>query len=522
MIFGSIRLNDYRCFFREMPATLQLETGLTSFIGMNNAGKSTLLKALYELRQVINEIGKNTNLLSGLPSVVTWTPPSPLHDNTEVIADRDYPFCEVDIEPFIPDADKEKFITCAKIKISSSKRISIEYYSHDGEIIPTENYIQGGTVLNVARKKGFNPSKLIDFASCLSTSLYFGPFRNAINEGSGQHFDSQIGTGFISDWHEWKTGPKKSQNRAVERVTEDIRRLIGAKTLEINGSNELGTLQVVIDKNPYKLQEIGAGFSQMIVTLGNALMRQPSFIFIDEPELHLHPALQTDFLYTLTAYARYGLLFTTHSMGLARLADNCYSVQKIEGRSSLRLFEKTHNFSEFLGSLGISGLMELGWNQILLVEGTKDVRTAQQLLRLYGKDRYTIILPLGGDSMVNGKISYELSEIRRLCNRVFALVDSERISSSHPPKKARREFADICGSLNIECLVTERRAIENYITQKAIDKAWDHGQFSALAPYDFPAEDNSFWGKGESWKAVKHMEKEEVDATDLGAFFSKM
>ena len=243
---------------------------------------------------------------------------------------------------------------------------------------------------------------------------FVGPFRNAINEGAGGHFDTQIGTGFIAQWHNWKTGVSKAQNRAIERVTEDVRRLIGAQSLEITASNELKTLQVVLDRRPHKLQELGSGIAQMIVVLGNALIRQPSFIIIDEPEIHLHPRLQLEFLTTLASYAKFGVLFATHSIGLARsAADHCFTVQKVERGSIVRAFSRTPHYAEFLGSLGIAGLQDIGWDRILLVEGTTDVRTFQHLLRLYGKDRKTVVLPLGGDSMANGNVAIELSEVVR-------------------------------------------------------------------------------------------------------------
>lgn len=195
----------------------------------------------------------------------------------------------------------------------------------------------------------------------------------------------------------------ESADRAIERVTSDVRRLLNVDRLEINASNELNTLTVVVDGRPHKLQELGAGFSQLVLVLGNALIYEPSFILIDEPELHLHPALQGEFLTVLGSYAKFGTLYTTHSMGLARLADSCYSVQRKNNLSIVRPFERTWNYAEFLGALGIAGLQDIGWDQILLVEGPKDVRTMQQFLRLYEKDRHTIVLPLGGDSMINGK-----------------------------------------------------------------------------------------------------------------------
>jgi predicted ATPase len=65
---------------------------------------------------------------------------------------------------------------------------------------------------------------------------------------------------------------------------------------------------------------MGAGLAQFIMVLGNVAFRQPSFILIDEPELNLHPSLQLDYVNTLASYASQGLLFGTHSVGLARTA----------------------------------------------------------------------------------------------------------------------------------------------------------------------------------------------------------
>jgi len=50
--------------------------------------------------------------------------------------------------------------------------------------------------------------------------------------------------------------------------------------------------------------------------LGNAALKKPSFILIDEPEISLHPSLQLKFLMKLAGYASEGVVFATHNIGL--------------------------------------------------------------------------------------------------------------------------------------------------------------------------------------------------------------
>ncbi|TMB64236.1 MAG: hypothetical protein E6J43_13770 [Chloroflexi bacterium] len=147
----------------------------------------------------------------------------------------------------------------------------------------------------------------------------------------------------------------------------------------------------------YKLPEIGSGITQFILVLANAAIQEPFLILIDEPELNLHPSLQLDFLTTLGSYASGGVLYSTHSIGLARaVADRIYSVRKIsEGHSHVSIYEETPALSEFLGELNYSGYKELGFDPVLLVEGTSEVKTIQQFLRLFKTDHEIVLLPRG-------------------------------------------------------------------------------------------------------------------------------
>src|SRR5260370_31438994 len=117
----------------------------------------------------------------------------------------------------------------------------------------------------------------------------------------------------------------------------------------------------------------------------------------------LHHSVQFDVLTTLGSYARQGVIFSTHVLGLARASEErIYSLQKKkDGISQLRPLERTARLPEFLGELSFSGYQELGFDKVLLVEGATDVKTFQQFLRKYGLDHKVVIVPLGGSQLIN-------------------------------------------------------------------------------------------------------------------------
>jgi ABC-type cobalamin/Fe3+-siderophores transport system ATPase subunit len=170
-------------------------------------------------------------------------------------------------------------------------------------------------------------------------------------------------------------------------------------------------------------------------------VRRPSFILIDEPELNLHPSLQLDFLTTLARYCRRGVVFATHSVGLARaIGQEVYSVRRLpDGGREVRTLEATRDYVQFLGELSLSGYSELGFSRVLLVEGTTEVPTVQRWLRLYGIEHQVVLLPLGGSSLINETSAQALAEISRITTDVSVLIDSERSTAEEPlDRRAKR------------------------------------------------------------------------------------
>jgi len=366
--------------------------------------------------------------------------------------------------------------------------------------------------------------ELLEVFRCLAQVVYIpapshiSPDR-AVRQSApdGEHFyDLQVGGPFIAYWDSMKHGNREQRARVLS-VEVNLAHLFGVQGLEIQAGDGRN-LRVSINKRSFALQELGLGLGETLLVLGNLAFTNPSYVFIDEPELNLHPSLQLDFLTSVTSYAREGCFFATHSLGLARQAANrLYAVSKVHGRSAVTEYASHSNLAELAGELGFAAFEQIGCDAILLVEGKTELKTVQQLLRLYGRDHSTVLLPLAGEEFT--KWSEEnLAQITRITPHAYALIDSEKSSEGDALPNDRRRFVDLCGKLGIDCTVLARRALENYFSSSAIKKIKPRGK--PLQPFE--KLDPSRWTKRENWRIARQMRRADLRGTDLESFMTRL
>ena len=167
--------------------------------------------------------------------------------------------------------------------------------------------------------------------------------------------------------------------------------------------------------------------------------------------------------------------------------------------------------------MSFSSHKELGFEKLLLVEGSTEVKVIQQFLRKMGKDHRVVLLPM------NGRIpqSEELEEILRITTKVAAIIVSERLAQGQSLEKKRQDFFDLCKSKNIKCLVLERRATENYFSDAAIKGVFG-AEFRALGPYELLRDVQPHWSKSDNWKLAGVMRLDELKGNDLGQFLDRL
>lgn len=530
-----IVIKNYRCFSDTNPARINLRPGFTAFVGVNNSGKSTILKFFYEFRSLF--IGLSS--IEGLPrrmsnlDTILFTPIQREGDFNQIFYNNnnrdlsiEISFLELDPSP---DFDGTEIVSPSKIIITIPRNTieaKIEVFKQNGEkATPNLGRTTGDNrVISLNDSSQMELLSLSKFFLSLSNSMYIGAFRNIIGPET-KYFDIGIGKAAVHQWNSIKTGRGKSGHSLAIRLQNDLAKFFGYNHLEINAAqDDEEILQLIADHQSYWLPEIGSGFAQFFLILLSASIIKPDFILIDEPELNLHPSLQLDFLTTLGSYANKGVLFATHNYGLARAgADRIYLIQKSSnGERSVVVQEKIKSLSEFLGELGFSAYYDLGFDRVLLVEGPSELRVVQQLLRLYSKDHKVVLIPLGGGQGIKGTNEVMLQEIKRITPNVSALIDSEKPSAEAPLEKAREQFAQACQKTGVDCRILKWRAMENYFPPEAIQKAYPNENFQALAPYEAKKDSLYGWGKMENWRIAREMKPENLEGTDLGDFLKAL
>lgn len=531
----NVTVKNYRCFSEKKPLEFRIRKGAIALVGPNNSGKSALLKLIHELKPLWHQLSLGNSLETYLSGVEQEVKFKDIEDPVEIFCNssKRNVSIELKITGYQPPKSKAPYIEYLEIEVYRDRPsiCRVKGVADNGDKSPFDSakINRNGSLTFKNSGTLYDCNGFMDFMKILSRSIYVGPHRNAINEGASSHYGLNIGTEFIGQWNEWKNGKIKDKQLAIQSVTEDIAKMLGYQQgeLEINASSNKKTLNFVIKGKPYRLQEIGSGMSQIVFIFANIAIKKPSIILIDEPELNLHPTLQMHFLNALSSYSTDGVIFATHSIGLARsYADNIYSFQIIKNGSEeyafVREFEQTYNYTEFIGELSYSSYSDLGFKKILLVEGPTDVKTIQQFLRKLGVDHKIVIMPLGGDSMINGNREQELGELNRIAKGdIYVLIDSERSAAAEALSKPRKEFMEVCSNLKFRAHATERRATENYFTADAVKSALGT-KYEALGPYDKLKEAKLSWGKENNWRIAKEMKIDNWETTDVGVFLKEL
>ncbi len=120
----------------------------------------------------------------------------------------------------------------------------------------------------------------------------------------------------------------------------------------------------------------GSGFQQFVYLFGFILLRQPSVILLDEPDVHLHGTLQRALLEELRRFVANGkqVLFATHSPGLiSRMSSENVLALEEKGAKRLSVAFDVYDVLDNLGELDPTELSVVqAYRRVLVLENQSD------------------------------------------------------------------------------------------------------------------------------------------------------
>lgn len=272
----------------------------------------------------------------------------------------------------------------------------------------------------------------------------------------------------------------------------------GGKKISIIPDERSYELKINIEgEEDFPIYNVGDGISNLIILLYNLFLSQRKFIFIEEPEQNIHPALQKLFMRIIsdeTLFPNRFFFITTHSNHIidSTLRSNnrtLYHVQKQNNKIYIK--RESENSEIFLQSLGVSPSSVFLSNKVIWVEGKYDALIMRALLEAFydekkdGKyinKRYVegvdyVFVPYGGANRVNIDFDPEydfgffnnpkefILKAKNLSKQYLFVMDDDGLDD----KKAKKAFFDdISKQLGKNLYRLEAYEIENIASNEVV------------------------------------------------------
>lgn len=522
----SLTARNYRSFVGQNSLSHTFDQSTVAFIGQNNAGKSSAIRLMYELRPIFSLLRSPDHGFSKLLArgKLGYSLGSVLPNDSEIFPRRAPSEMrlklEVDMEGEKTDYRVPLWIELLLNQENKNLSMTVEGFP------PEYRSDTAGWHNNVALAGG---SPVCDFGPYfeslgqLARCTYIGPFRNALNFSAGnKYFDLDIGQSVITGWSDLKSGADPRRRQLAIEIMQTIGELFGYRTFDLTAARDGSTFIVTADQSSYRLEELGGGLAQFVIVLANIAMLAPSYVIVDEPELGLHFSKQRVFVDTLRHMASHGLIMATHSLSLARAsADRIYLV-RTEGpeSSSISALEEVENISQLIADIGLEDHSKRGFRKVLIVEGKTDMEPLNEMLRKSGcHDVY--IWPFWGKAFINQCTPELLQHLKKMCDPIEVVIDSERRSADAQLEAKRAKFVESCEEAGIPCHVLRLRSLENYYSDRVVKKVFGE-QFREFGPYGSRDAGGQWWAKSDGWKLAREMTVDELQGSDLGEIISKI
>lgn len=255
-------------------------------------------------------------------------------------------------------------------------------------------------------------------------------------------------------------GPEKLRN-----IQETVNALLGVDIDAFRAEGPLtgSELAAELDVDKFLVQLNGAGIREALRLILDYEFEQPTILLVEEPEIHLHPALETSMMrYLKRIGADCQIFVTTHSTNFLDTGEmrNVYLASR-DGATAVQRVNMEEAATSIPRELGIRLSSLFMFDRLVFVEGPSDEEVVREWASIVGANLTHAgvgFIPMGGIR----NLAYFAAEgtldflARRRVKMWFLLDRDER--ENHEVEEMSKKLGT-----QAKLVVLERREIENYL-----------------------------------------------------------
>jgi putative ATP-dependent endonuclease of the OLD family len=257
----------------------------------------------------------------------------------------------------------------------------------------------------------------------------------------------------------------RGQGNALKDIQDTVSTLLGVKIDAFSSEQQVRSAEISaeLDVDDFLVQVNGSGIREALRVVLDYEFERPDVLLVEEPEVHLHPALETAMMQYLRKVSLTCQVFlTTHSTNFLDIADlkNVYLITKDES-THVQLLDAEEAEEAIPQELGIRLSSLFLYDRLVFVEGPSDEQTLLVFAATLG-----IILSQAGVGFITtgGARNYSyyssantLGFLAKRRVKLYFVIDRDERDLPEIEKLERQ-----LGNLG-ELRVLNRRELENYL-----------------------------------------------------------